>query len=421
MIVLFALTAGTALVTALLTWIVYRLAMRYKWYPQVRERDVHRTPKPRLGGIAMYIGAVCALTIAAFVPFFNLVYLDPWRIWAIIGAMTIIVVVGVVDDAIDLDWMTKLAGQVIAAVLLAWQGVAITSLPIGGLTVGSPLMSLIVTVFAMVLVMNAVNFIDGLDGLVAGVAIIANGVFLLYSYFLSEFAGQTGRFTLAALLSAVIVGVCLGFLPFNWNPSKLFMGDGGALLVGLLMATSTVAVTGEVDPRSIKGEEFLPAFLPLLIPFAVLIVPLLDFTLAVARRMLAGKSPFSADRKHLHHRLLDMGHTQRRAALVVYAWTSVIAVGALIGFIVRPSWIALVVVVVGGIACTLLTIAPISTRKSAEKHAQWTREIDDDEDDPLDRLGHVRADEARRAVPVKHRPFAHLRRTDSPPPHEEDA
>ncbi|KAB1650545.1 undecaprenyl/decaprenyl-phosphate alpha-N-acetylglucosaminyl 1-phosphate transferase [Pseudoclavibacter endophyticus] len=396
--------------------------MRFEWYPAVRDRDVHTTPKPRLGGAAMYIVVLAALFVASFIPFFDLVYFDVGRMWAIVGAATIIIVVGVVDDLVDLDWMTKLAGQLVAALLLAWQGVAIASLPIGGsLTVGSPAMSIAMTVLAVVLVMNAVNFIDGLDGLVAGVAIIANGVFLLYSYVLSEVAGQTGRFTLGALLSAIVVGVCLGFLPHNWNPSRMFMGDGGALLVGMLMATSAVSVTGEVDPRTISSEEFLPAFLPIIIPFAVLVVPLLDFSLAVFRRLLAGKSPFSADRKHLHHRLLDMGHTQRRAALVVYAWTAVIAVGALLGFSVQPPWIALAFVVIGGVICSLVTIAPISTRKRAERAAQRRAEAGEtaDVDDPLDRHGQERADDVRVASsPAVRRPHSPLARTR--PPHPED-
>ncbi|GGA58977.1 undecaprenyl-phosphate alpha-N-acetylglucosaminyl 1-phosphate transferase [Pseudoclavibacter endophyticus] len=422
MLVLLALTIGSAVATYLLCWVVYKLAMRFEWYPAVRDRDVHTTPKPRLGGAAMYIVVLAALFVASFIPFFDLVYFDVGRMWAIVGAATIIIVVGVVDDLVDLDWMTKLAGQLVAALLLAWQGVAIASLPIGGsLTVGSPAMSIAMTVLAVVLVMNAVNFIDGLDGLVAGVAIIANGVFLLYSYVLSEVAGQTGRFTLGALLSAIVVGVCLGFLPHNWNPSRMFMGDGGALLVGMLMATSAVSVTGEVDPRTISSEEFLPAFLPIIIPFAVLVVPLLDFSLAVFRRLLAGKSPFSADRKHLHHRLLDMGHTQRRAALVVYAWTAVIAVGALLGFSVQPPWIALAFVVIGGVICSLVTIAPISTRKRAERAAQRRAEAGEtaDVDDPLDRHGQERADDVRVASsPAVRRPHSPLARTR--PPHPED-
>ena len=388
-----------AIVTYLACRIVYPLAMKHGWHPPVRERDVHSTPKPRLGGVAMYLGFVVAIVVASQIEQFHLVFGQPERVWAIVGATTLIMVIGVLDDFVDLDWMTKLGGQMISAVILAWQGVAITSLPIGGLTVGSPLMSLAFTVLAVVLVMNAVNFIDGLDGLVAGIALIANGVFLLYSYFLSAFAGQTGRFTMAALISAIIIGMCLGFLPINWNPAKMFMGDGGALQLGLLMATSAVAVTGEVDPMTIKSEQFLPAFLPIVIPFAVLIVPLLDLTMAVVRRMSAGKSPFSADRKHLHHRLLDMGHTQLRAVLIFYAWTAVVSGGALLAFVLEDAWIALVFVTVGFIICTAFTVAPISRRKARELRAQKTPTLLDESDDPLDSQGEAQADTIRRALP----------------------
>lgn len=388
-----------AAVTLALAWGVYRLAMRHGWHPEVRERDVHTTPKPRLGGLAMYLGFLLTLWLGSFFPHLALVYADPGRIWAIVAAATLIVAIGVLDDLMDLDWKTKLAAQTVAGLLLAWKGVAITSLPIGGLTVGSPLVSAAITTLAVVLVMNAVNFIDGLDGLVAGVAVVANGVFLIYSYVLSEFAGQTGRFTLAALLSALVVGVCAGFLPLNWNPSKMFMGDGGALLVGLLMATSAISVTGEIDPGSIRSQELLPAFLPLVIPVAVLIVPLLDFALAIARRVLAGKAPFSADRKHLHHRLLDMGHTQRQAVSIFYAWTFVVAVGALLGLVVEPMAWAFGFVAVGGLLCLGFTVAPITRRKRAETLAQRTVDVEDDVDDPLDRLGQRRADELRAADP----------------------
>lgn len=388
-----------AIVTYLACRIVYPLAMKHGWHPPVRERDVHSTPKPRLGGVAMYLGFAVAIIVASQIEQFHLVFGQPERVWAIVGATTLIMVIGVLDDFVDLDWMTKLGGQMISAVILAWQGVAITSLPIGGLTVGSPLMSLAFTVLAVVLVMNAVNFIDGLDGLVAGIALIANGVFLLYSYFLSAFAGQTGRFTMAALISAIIIGMCLGFLPINWNPAKMFMGDGGALQLGLLMATSAVAVTGEVDPMTIKSEQFLPAFLPIVIPFAVLIVPLLDLTMAVVRRMSAGKSPFSADRKHLHHRLLDMGHTQLRAVLIFYAWTAVVSGGALLAFVLEDAWIALVFVTVGFIICTAFTVAPISRRKARELRAQKTPTLLDESDDPLDSQGEAQADTIRRALP----------------------
>lgn len=380
--------------------VVYKLAMRYRWYPPVRERDVHRTPKPRLGGIAMYVAFLLAMLVASQISWFAIVFGSPTRVLGIIGAATLIVIVGVIDDIVDLDWMVKLAAQIAAGLILAFSGVAITSLPIGGITVASQWMSIAATVLIVVLVMNAVNFIDGLDGLVAGIAIIANGVFLIYSFFLTD-SLETSRFTLAALTSAVVVGICAGFLPWNWNPSKMFMGDGGALLVGLLMATSTVAVTGEVDPSLISRDALFPAFLPLLLPFAVLVVPLVDFTLAVVRRLAAGKSPFSADRKHLHHRLLDMGHTQRRAVLLFYAWAAVVGGGALLAFLVQPVWIAIAVIVTGLVVCTVLTVAPLSGRKRLEAQAQRSPYGDDDDHyDPLDRLGREEADRIRSNQPA---------------------
>ncbi|MDY0946923.1 MraY family glycosyltransferase [Frigoribacterium sp. CFBP9039] len=372
-----AIAAAVSFVMSVVAW---RVGLKYKIYPTIRERDVHKTPTPRLGGVAMYAGVVVALLSAwlifpliSGVDYFRLVFADAGPPLAIIAAATIIVVIGVVDDLYDLDWMTKLAGQIIAAGVLAWQGVQLVSLPLGGsLAIGSPYMSLILTILAVVLVMNAVNFIDGLDGLVAGVAIVANGVFFVYSFVISITIGQTEYFNLAALISAVLIGACLGFLPLNWHPARLFMGDAGALLTGLLMATSAISVTGQIDPAQISRTALLPAFIPILLPFAILIVPLLDFGLAVLRRVSAGKSPFSADRKHLHHRLLDMGHSHFQAVLIFYAWTVVVAVGCLMFLFVKPTYFVIVFLCVGLVACTAATLAPLSRRKRVEMAVQTT-------------------------------------------------
>jgi UDP-GlcNAc:undecaprenyl-phosphate GlcNAc-1-phosphate transferase len=362
-----------AVVTFVLSHVVLRVGIKYRLHPQIRDRDVHTRPTPRLGGIAMFGGVTVALAVASQIPFFRLVFAEPGKIWAILGAAGIIVAIGVADDLLDLDWMIKLAGQILAGGVLAWQGVAITTLPLGQLTVGSSWMSLILTVFTVVFVMNAVNFIDGLDGLVAGVAIIANGVFYLYSYLLVVITSPTNYFNLASLISAVVIGACVGFLPLNWHPAKLFMGDAGAYLVGLLMATSAIAVTGQIDPNQFSGfgrASLLPAFLPILLPFAILVVPFLDFALAVLRRLRAGKSPFSADRQHLHHRLLDMGHSVVHAVLLFYAWTAVVAVGLLLFWVVRPWGWAVAFLVVGVLVCTVLTLAPLSRRKAVEAAVQ---------------------------------------------------
>jgi UDP-GlcNAc:undecaprenyl-phosphate GlcNAc-1-phosphate transferase len=363
--------AISAVVTFGLALLVYTISHRFRLYPKIRDRDVHTRPTPRLGGIAMFIGILVAFAVASQLEGFRGIFVNPGPVLAILGAAFIIVVIGVIDDLIDLDWTIKLAGQIIAAWLLAWQGVQIVSLPIGGvLTIGSGTMSLIISLFAVVLVMNAINFIDGLDGLVAGVCLIANGVFFLYTFLLMQEGSTTDYFNLAALITAILIGACAGFLPLNWHPAKLFMGDAGAMLVGLLMATSAIAVTGQIDPAVFGRRELLPAFIPILLPFAILILPLLDFGLAVFRRLQAGKSPFSADRKHLHHRLLDMGHSHFHAVLIFYAWTTVVSVGCLLFFLAQPAWWAIGFLAVGLVICTLVTLAPLSRRKAAEARAQ---------------------------------------------------
>jgi UDP-GlcNAc:undecaprenyl-phosphate GlcNAc-1-phosphate transferase len=368
-------TAVGALVTWGFSLLILRLSHRYRLYPKIRSRDVHTRPTPRLGGVAMFFGVLAATGVAALVPALKPIFADTSQIIGILIAALIIVVMGVVDDIWDLDWVTKLAGQIIAAGVLAFSGTQITSIPIGGIIVPSAFPSLVITILAVVLVMNAVNFIDGLDGLVAGVAIIANGVFFVYSY-LQQSAHNIDYFNLAALVTAVLIGACLGFLPINFHPAKMFMGDAGALLVGLLMAVSAISVTGQIDPGAVQTGridhgDLLPAFIPILLPFAILIIPLLDFGLAVMRRLRAGKSPFSADRKHLHHRLLDMGHSHLHAVLIFYSWTAVASIGVLT-FLFLPWVWSVVFLVVGFAVTTTFTLLPLSRRKRDEVTAQLT-------------------------------------------------
>jgi UDP-GlcNAc:undecaprenyl-phosphate GlcNAc-1-phosphate transferase len=373
-IVFYVLVTGiSALVTFGLAYLIWKLSTKYKLYPSIRERDVHTRPTPRLGGVAMFLGIVVAFGAASFIPQLSLVFAEPGKVLGLLGAALIIVLIGVADDLWDLDWLTKLAGQIIAAGILAWQGLQLSTLPIGGQVIVSPYISLTITILAVVLVMNAINFIDGLDGLVAGVALIANSVFFVYVYILQARA-QTEYFNLASLTTAVLIGACIGFLPLNFHPAKLFMGDAGSLLVGLLMAASAISVTGDVDPLLIAQPDvfnayFLAAYIPILLPFAVLIVPLLDFAMAVIRRLRAGKSPFSADRKHLHHRLMDMGHSHLHAVLLFYGWTLVVSVGCL-GYMFLPWYLPTLFIAVGLAVCTIITLAPLSRRKALESAAQ---------------------------------------------------
>ena len=373
-IIFYLLIAGiAAIVTYALALLVLKLSLKYRLYPQVRQRDVHTRPTPRLGGVAMFFGILAAFAVASRLGNFSLIFNEPGKVFGLLGAALIIVIIGVADDIWDLDWLTKLAGQIIAAFVLAWPGVQLSTLPIGGRAIVSPYVSLIITIFAVVLVMNAVNFIDGLDGLVAGVAVISSSVFFVYAYLLQSQA-QTEYFNLASLTTAILIGACVGFLPINFHPAKMFMGDAGALLVGLLMAASAISVTGQVDDGYLAQPDkftlgFLPAFIPILLPVAVLVIPLLDFGLAMIRRLRAGKSPFTADRKHLHHRLLDMGHSHLHAVLILYAWTCVASVGVLAFTFVPWRWAALMFV--AGLALSAaITLAPLSRRKAREAAAQ---------------------------------------------------
>ncbi len=364
------------------SWGVVALSHRYKLYAGIRDRDVHTTPTPRLGGIAIVVGIVVALAVASQISWFRLVYADPFPLIAIVIGAVVMLTIGVIDDLYDLDWLTKLTGQLLVAGFLAWSGLQILSFPVGGgIFLLSPNLSLLITVLAVVLVMNAVNFIDGLDGLVGGVTLIAGGVFFIYSYLLAITTSQTA-FNLASLLMAVLLGATAGFLPFNWHPAKIFMGDGGALVVGLLLAVSTVTVTGQIAPEVDDASLLLPAFIPLLLPFAVLAVPLLDFGLAVLRRLRAGKSPFSADRKHLHHRLLEMGHTHFHAVLIFYGWTAVVAIGTLL-FMFVAWWWALTAIIVGLLICTVVTFSPLteSRRRAVDRtDADSATDADSDAD-----------------------------------------
>lgn len=381
-IVFYVLVSGvSAAVTFGMAVVIWKLSTKYRLYPKIRARDVHTRPTPRLGGVAMFLGMVVAFLVASQIGSFSIVFTEPGKVLGVGGAALIIVLIGVADDIWDLDWLTKLAGQIIAAGILAWQGVQVSTLPIAGQAIVSPYVSLIITVFAIVLVMNAINFIDGLDGLVAGVALIANGVFFVYVYLL-QLQAQTEYFNLASLITAVLIGACVGFLPLNFHPAKLFMGDAGALLTGLLMASSAILVTGQVNSDFATGPNqytasLVGAFIPILLPFAVLVVPLLDFGLAITRRLRAGKSPFTADRKHLHHRLLDMGHSHLHAVLIFYGWTLVVSAG-LLAYMFVPALGATLLIAVGLIILTVITLSPLSKRKALEAVAQSTGPYDTD-------------------------------------------
>lgn len=344
-LLLLLIAAGT---TYLATPLARRVAERASAMTPVRDRDVHSVPTPRLGGLAMLAGVAVAFAAASRMPFLSDLFTESRQAWAVLGAAAIVSLLGVADDVWGLDPLTKLSGQVLAAGLMAWQGVMLVSLPVaGGRWVGSSGLYLVVTVLAVVVAVNAVNFVDGLDGLAAGVVGIGSAAFFVYSYLLTRGASPDNYANLASMVVAVLVGVCLGFLPHNVHPARIFMGDSGSMLIGLLLASATVSVTSDFDPTvaKISGAQQVPVFLPVLLPVAVLMLPLTDLVLAVVRRVLAGQSPFAADKLHLHHRLLSLGHTHARAVGVLWLWTAVVSFGAIaLAFVplhlALPGWAA---------------------------------------------------------------------------------
>ncbi len=315
-----------AAVTYLLVPLIRVFAVRIGAMPEVRDRDVHTTPTPRLGGLAMYGGLVAGLLIAAELPYAGgkLAEGQGKIVIALIAAGGLITLTGFLDDWLGMDALVKLAGQIGAAGVLVTFGVSLPWLPLptalGGQTILDSTLSPLITILIVVVMINAVNFVDGLDGLAAGIVGIAAMATWTYSVALSKDYGDTS-INATAVIASVLIGVCLGFLPHNFHPAKIFMGDTGAMLIGLVLASTMILVT-PLDSSSINR---FPVILPLLVPVAILVLPLLDLIMAVIRRTSNGLSPFSPDRGHLHHRLLDIGHSHRRSVMIMYAWTFLFA------------------------------------------------------------------------------------------------
>ena len=211
-----------------------------------------------------------------------------------------------------------------------------------------------VTVLVVLATANAVNFIDGLDGLAAGVVAIAALAFFVYSYYVSRSYNPPNVFSNATFISAAVLGCCLGFLPHNFHPARLFMGDSGALLLGLLLSAATISLTGNVDPSDVTSGSVSAALLPIAVPLAVLSLPFLDMLLAVVRRTVAGQKPWQPDSKHLHHRMLQIGHGHRRAVLLLYMWAALLALGT-VSFAFVPAGRAALALGIGLVVAVLLT------------------------------------------------------------------
>lgn len=224
-----ALVAACA--TYLFTPIVRHLAIRLGAVGEVRKRDVHTIPTPRMGGLAMLCGFLTAMLFASRLDFLQGVFRQNHQAWIVMAGAILICLLGIADDVWDLDWMLKLAGQLLIAVFVAWGGLQIIALPIGSLVTASPTISIAITALLIVVSINAVNFVDGLDGLAAGIVAIGGIAFGIYSYILARTSPSYA--SMATLLDIAMVGICVGFLLHNWHPAKLFMGDSGSMLLVL--------------------------------------------------------------------------------------------------------------------------------------------------------------------------------------------
>ena len=357
--------AVAAVVTFLTTSPVRGIAVRLRALSPVRDRDVHSTPVPRLGGVAILAGFAAALGLASTVPFLSGTFGEGLSgPVGILLAAAVITVVGVVDDLVGLDALTKLVGQALAGVVMATFGVQLLVVPIGvnDIALLSGWVLTVLTVVVVVVTVNAVNFVDGLDGLAAGIVLIAGTTFFAYSYLLSVNSSPDDLSSTASLVTAATMGACLGFLPHNLHPARIFMGDSGALLLGLLLAASTISLTGSIDPQVLNGIDLAPAFMPLLLPLAALIVPLADVGLAVLRRTAAGRSPFAPDKQHLHHRMLEIGHGHRAAVALLHAWVAALAFGV-VATAFFPWRDVLVVGISVIVVVAVLTVVPLVARR----------------------------------------------------------
>lgn len=363
-----------AAATYVLTVVAREIALRTGAVARVRDRDVHAEPTPYLGGLAMLGGLVAAYLVAQQLPFLSthggpFVFHDTRNV-LIAGAM--ICAVGTLDDLFELDALTKLGGQVLAAGFLILNGIQyiLFPKPDGGQLSLDSAQGALLTAFVIVATINAVNMVDGLDGLATGVVAIGAVAFFVFCYQLLRLNNASLAST-GALLSAMLAGACVGFLPHNVNPARLFMGDSGSMLIGLVLSASAITLTGQYSGSDLsKGAmgspaSLAPTFLPLALPITLLVVPMMDLLLAVIRRTRAGRSPMSPDKQHLHHRLLEIGHSQRRAVLIMWMWAALVAGSTVVISLYTGPFMWWMIGVAAVVTVTLTFLLPMLRRPGA--------------------------------------------------------
>lgn len=363
-----------AAVTFLLTVVAREVAVRIRAVVDVRSRDVHAEPMPYLGGLAMLGGLVAAYVVARQLPFLSMA--DPYlfqQAGAVLVGGALICLVGVLDDRFELDAVTKLGGQVLAAGVLVVLGVQFYWVQVPGTLIPwlpdtilslAPAQRAVLTVVVVVATVNAVNFVDGLDGLAAGVVGIGAAAFFVFCYQLASLNGVSLA-TTGALLSAALAGACAGFLPHNFHPARLFMGDSGSMLIGLVLSASAVTLTGQFAGIELSQggggnpASLLPTLMPVLLPLSILVVPLADLVLAILRRMRQGRSPFAPDKRHLHHRLLGIGHSHRRAVVIMWLWAGMVGFGMVLVSLYSGWWVVAVTLGLAVLTVVATFVVPV--------------------------------------------------------------
>lgn len=356
---------AAAITTYFCTGGVRELAIRVGAVALPRERDVHVQPTPRMGGLGIYMGVCAAIFMASQLPALTRGFVYSSGMPAVVVAGGVIMVVGLIDDKWGLDALTKFAGQVTAASVLVTMGVAwsMIYIPFGGVgtIVLDQMSSILVTLALTVSIVNAMNFVDGLDGLAAGLGLITALAICIFSIGLLRSHGGDVLYYPPAVISVVLAGACLGFLPHNFHPARIFMGDSGSMLIGLMIAAASTTAAGPISQSSYGAKDVFALLSPFLLVVAVIFVPVLDLVLAIIRRTRAGRSAFSPDKMHLHHRLLQIGHSHRRVVLIIYLWVAIIAFGAASTIFIDPRYAG--AVMLGAIGAAIVaTVVPLLRR-----------------------------------------------------------
>jgi UDP-GlcNAc:undecaprenyl-phosphate GlcNAc-1-phosphate transferase len=327
-LVVFGAAAATAFVA---TPLVRRMSILFGWIDRPSDRKVHPKPTPTVGGLAIFLALLAGWAASSQMDFFDRMYRLTSEPLGALAAGGAILLIGAYDDVRGTSVPVKVAGQLLSAGLLVLFGVQLLFFWFPGqgiLSLGSDI-AVPLSILWVLAMVNAVNLIDGLDGLAPGLVAIASIAFFIYIYVspASPFYGpDTG--TPAALLSVIAAGAAIGFLPWNFHPAKIFMGDSGSMLLGMLLAAATISGVGR-SPQPPSGGDLAAFSIPVLVPLVVLAVPFLDVVLAIVRRVRKGRAITAPDKEHLHHRLMDFGHSHRKAVLLMYLWSALISGSAL--------------------------------------------------------------------------------------------